>query len=306
MASRCAISPPSPAPDDGPGTPPAAGVRAPATGSASSWTGASTTERSAPAPTVPFSMRPSGPSCSCPVVPTTARTLTMRLSATNTSDRTGPPGARTVPPVTRNRLTACPMPHRPTRCVVARARNAVRRPHCGRDCGGPGRRRRAPRRGRPRAPAPPGRPGRSRPARATATARRRSASRTASSSPGPASATPPPSTTTSGSTVWASSATAPARCPATSARTAAASASPASTAASSVDAAVNAPSGAGHRAAMAVPDATASRQPRWPHSHSGPWGSIGRWPISPAAPWAPRRMRPSSSNPAARPVPTLR
>ena len=66
-------------------------------------------------------------------------------------------------------------------------------------------------------------------------ARLRSAWRTASSRPGPASATPPPSTITSGSTVCASSATAPARWPATSSSTATAPGSPPAAAASSAD-----------------------------------------------------------------------
>ena len=38
----------------------------------------------------------------------------------------------------------------------------------------------------------------------------------------------------------------------------------------------------------------------------GPTASIGMWPISPAMPFAPRQMRPSSTNPAAIPVPILR
>src|ERR687897_1144275 len=137
-------------------------------------------------------------------------------------------------------------------------------------------------------------------------ARECSASTTAESSELPASATPPPSTMTSGSTVWAIRATAPARCPATSSRISAAIPSPAAAAASSADAADASPSPADHRRPLAVPQATASRHPRWPHSHSGPPGATGRCPISPAAPCAPRRILPPSRNPAATPVPTLR
>ena len=36
--------------------------------------------------------------------------------------------------------------------------------------------------------------------------------------------------------------------------------------------------------AMAGPEATVSRQPRWPHEHVAPAGSTTMWPISPAMP----------------------
>ena len=62
----------------------------------------------------------------------------------------------------------------------------------------------------------------------------------------------------------------------------------------------------GQARAIAEPDATTSRQPRCPHGHSGPAGSIGMWPISPAAPREPRQSTPSSTKPAARPVPRFR
>ena len=62
----------------------------------------------------------------------------------------------------------------------------------------------------------------------------------------------------------------------------------------------------GHRRPIAAPDATVSRHPRCPHAQRGPSGSTARWPISPAAPLAPRRSRPSSTAPAAMPVPMLR
>ena len=59
----------------------------------------------------------------------------------------------------------------------------------------------------------------------------------------------------------------------------------------------------GHARAIALPEATASRQPRCPQGHIGPDGSTGTCPISPAPPRAPRRRCPDRTIPAASPVP---
>jgi hypothetical protein len=80
--------------------------------------------------------------------------------------------------------------------------------------------------------------------------------------------------------------------------------SPASAAANSARAGRG--SSLGHSLAIAEPLATISRQPRCPHGHSGPSGSIGIWPISPAVPRDPRHSWPPITRPAARPVPRLR
>ena len=56
--------------------------------------------------------------------------------------------------------------------------------------------------------------------------------------------------------------------------------------------------------AIAVPDASASRQPRAPHPHSWPSGSTITWPMWPALPSAPSRSRPSSTMPPPTPVDT--
>ena len=55
-------------------------------------------------------------------------------------------------------------------------------------------------------------------------------------------------------------------------------------------------------AAMARPDASASRQPRLPHGHGRPSGSTTRWPTCPALPSAPSSSRPSSTMPPPTPV----
>ena len=55
-------------------------------------------------------------------------------------------------------------------------------------------------------------------------------------------------------------------------------------------------------AAMARPDASASRQPRLPHGHGRPSGSTMRWPTWPALPSAPSSSRPSSTMPPPTPV----
>ena len=57
-------------------------------------------------------------------------------------------------------------------------------------------------------------------------------------------------------------------------------------------------------AAIAGPLATASRQPRLPHPHSGPVGSTIWWPSSPAEPSGPRRSLPSTTMPPPIPVPS--
>src|SRR5215208_62823 len=56
---------------------------------------------------------------------------------------------------------------------------------------------------------------------------------------------------------------------------------------------------------MAVPEASASRQPRLPQPQRGPVGSIVMWPTSPPAPWAPRKSTPSVMIPPPTPVPRV-
>ena len=81
----------------------AAGV--PAAGGTWSLADVPTTERSAPAPTVPCSLRPPGPP-GLLLVPTSATPLTMRPPAILTSAITDRAGASTVPPVMTNAPSA--------------------------------------------------------------------------------------------------------------------------------------------------------------------------------------------------------
>ena len=57
-------------------------------------------------------------------------------------------------------------------------------------------------------------------------------------------------------------------------------------------------------AAIAVPDASASRQPRPPHAHGRPSGSTTTWPMWPALPPDPSSSRPSRTMPPPTPVDT--
>ena len=61
-----------------------------------------------------------------------------------------------------------------------------------------------------------------------------------------------------------------------------------------------------HRSAIAPPEPNGSAHPRCPHAHSGPSVRTGTWPTSPAMPIDPRWILPSSTSPAASPVPMLR
>ena len=58
-------------------------------------------------------------------------------------------------------------------------------------------------------------------------------------------------------------------------------------------------------ASIAVPDASASRQPRAPHPQRRPLGSTMMWPTWPALPDAPSSSSPSSTMPPPTPVDTV-